>query len=114
MTGSAVVLEDVDPEYKWAQVSGPPVSLEGSDTANPQFKAEDPGVYMFELVVGDGTELSVPDVVVVSVVEPEENTAANWGVDETACGCSGSPLGDASWLLFALPLLLRRRRLGVL
>ena len=84
---------------------GPTADLLNPETATPEFKTQDPGVYLFDLVVGDGELESIPDTVVISVVEPEENEAANWGVDETACGCAGSPLGDATWLFFGFALL---------
>ena len=107
--GEAVVLEEDTPTYRWQQVGGPEIDLNGGDTPNPEFKALDPGLYVFDLVVGDGELESTPDTVVISVVEPDESEAANWGVDETACGCAGSPFGDLAWLLFAVVALRRRR-----
>ncbi len=112
LAGEAVVLEEDTPTYAWTQAGGPVIDLLNVDGATPEFKALDPGVYIFDLVVGDGETLSIPDTVVISVVEPEESEAANWGVDETACGCAGSPFGDVAWLLFALPALRRRRRIN--
>ena len=109
LAGEAVVLEEDTPTYRWEQVGGPEIDLNGGDTPNPEFKALDPGVYVFDLVVGDGELESTPDTVVISVVEPDESEAANWGVDETACGCAGSPFGDLAWLLFAVVALRRRR-----
>ena len=110
LAGEAVVLEEDTPTFKWIQVGGPVIELLNSETATPEFKTRDPGVYLFDLVVGDGELESIPDTVVISVVEPEESEAANWGVDETACGCAGSPFGDAAWLLFGIFALRRRRR----
>jgi len=112
LAGEAVILEEDTATFKWVQVGGPVIDLLNPLTAAPEFKTQDPGVYLFDLVVGDGDIESIPDTVVVSVVEPEENEAANWGVDETACGCAGSPLGDATWLFFGLFALLRRRRIA--
>jgi hypothetical protein len=110
LSGAAVVLEETAPVYAWSQLSGPEATLEAADTANPFFKVVDPGVYTFDLVVSDDELTSEPDTVVISVVRAESGGAGNWGVDEEVCGCAGSPLGDAAWLLFVLPALRRRRR----
>jgi hypothetical protein len=110
LAGEAIVLDSDNALFDWRQVGGPEVGLDGADSASPTFKAPDPGLYIFELRVSDGELTSVPDTVVISVVEPDQDSAANWGVDETACGCAGSPFGDAAWLLFLLPALRRRRR----
>ncbi len=53
--------------YSWQQVSGPPVSLLGSDTATPSFDPAQSGVYLFELRVNDGSYDSVPADVRVAV-----------------------------------------------
>jgi uncharacterized protein (TIGR03382 family) len=48
--------------YQWTQVSGPPVTLTGANTAKPTFTTEVPRdtILGFELVVSDGTESSLP------------------------------------------------------
>jgi hypothetical protein len=52
--------------YRWTQVSGPWVALDGASSA-AAFRAPVAGVYGFELVVDDGTVLSAPATVTVKV-----------------------------------------------
>lgn len=70
--------------YGWAQVSGPTVSLSGSDTARPYFSAPEQGVavsLVFELTVSDGT-LVATDQVTVEVTESGP-LVAHAGDDQT-------------------------------
>lgn len=56
--------------YAWTQAGGPPVVLNGADTAAPTFTAAISGTYTFELVVTDSLgALSAPDEVVITVTE---------------------------------------------
>ncbi len=62
-----------DPEgetltYEWRQVGGESVALSGVTVAQPAFRAQRPGTYLFQLVVHDGQDASRPDTVKVEVV----------------------------------------------
>jgi VCBS repeat-containing protein len=50
--------------YAWTQVSGPPVTLAGADTATPEFHGLGAGTYVFRLTVSDGTATDTGDVTV--------------------------------------------------
>jgi len=63
---------DADPPdtltYTWKQIEGPPLALASEGLRNrPQptlgFRCEEPGIYVFELVVSDGFTTSAPDTV---------------------------------------------------
>ncbi|UCG48079.1 MAG: right-handed parallel beta-helix repeat-containing protein, partial [Phycisphaerales bacterium] len=54
-------------DYMWSQEDGPPVELSDPDAMRPTFTPESEGLYLFELVVGDGTNLSEADEVIVLV-----------------------------------------------
>jgi len=56
-------------EFSWLQVGGPGVALSGDNTAFPSFTPSAPGDYVFELVVDDAIEESLPAEVRVHVVE---------------------------------------------
>ncbi|MCU7865386.1 MAG: PIG-L family deacetylase [Candidatus Thiodiazotropha sp. (ex Lucinoma borealis)] len=69
--------------YQWTQVSGVPIALTGSMTVNPSFIApmgltqnED---LVFQLVVDDGLETSLPDLVTITV-----NTFQNFNIAPSA------------------------------
>jgi hypothetical protein len=53
--------------YDWAQVAGPAVSLSDSESVQPTFTPTVRGIYVFELIVNDGSLNSQPDSVTVSV-----------------------------------------------
>lgn len=57
--------------YSWTQLSGPKVTLSDPSSAKPTFKQYEPAesdqVYVFELVVSDGTDFSAPDTVSATV-----------------------------------------------
>jgi len=53
--------------YHWRQISGPPVSLGGTNTVQPAFNAFELGTYQFELVVSNGAFNSFADTVQVTV-----------------------------------------------
>lgn len=56
--------------YAWTQIGGPPVALNGADTAAPTFTATISGTYSYELVVTDSLGASsTPDEVVITVAE---------------------------------------------
>jgi len=58
---------DADPPdeltYTWTQVQGPDVVLLDPNSATPRFRCNEPGVFVFELVVGDSFVTSEPDTV---------------------------------------------------
>jgi beta propeller repeat protein len=54
--------------YTWTQLEGPPVNLITADFYGPRperpyFVCQEPGIYVFELMVGDGFTTSEPDTV---------------------------------------------------
>jgi len=53
--------------YRWRQMDGPWAALDGEDEAQPRFKPQLPGLYVFELVVDDGSTQSEPARVGVMV-----------------------------------------------
>ena len=56
--------------YSWKQTSGPIVVLSGAMTATPSFTPQQPGTYVFSLVVNDGLATSAPSSVTITVVTP--------------------------------------------
>ncbi len=60
---------DADPPdeltYTWTQLEGPTVELIEGSSSMPYFLSEEPGVFVFQLVVNDGFVDSEPDVVKV-------------------------------------------------
>ena len=60
---------DLDEEdvlsYRWSQISGPSVELLDPNTQTPRFTPNLIGEYVFELVVNDGVDTSLPDTVTV-------------------------------------------------
>jgi serine protease len=61
---------DLDEEdtlsYRWSQISGPNVELLDPNTQTPRFTPNLIGEYVFELVVSDGADASLPDTVTVT------------------------------------------------
>lgn len=53
--------------YRWTQLSGPSIVLNGANTASPNFTPEEPGMYVFGLVVNDGSADSKRDKVSVKI-----------------------------------------------
>ena len=51
--------------YSWTQISGPGVELMDPNTKTPRFTPNLIGEYVFELVVNDGVDTSLPDTVTV-------------------------------------------------
>ncbi|MHC4437234.1 MAG: PKD domain-containing protein, partial [Planctomycetota bacterium] len=60
---------DLDEEdtlsYSWSQISGPSVELLDQNTQTPRFTPNLIGEYVFELIVNDGADTSLPDTVKV-------------------------------------------------
>lgn len=70
-----------DLSFDWRQVSGALVDLRDAQTAAPSFTASAEGTCEFELVVSDGQASSVPDRVVVRVLELNNAPVAIAGDD---------------------------------
>ena len=66
--------------FAWTQIDGPPVTLEGADSAQARFTPAALGIYAFRLVVSDG-EAEAEDSVVVTIVN--QPPVANAGPDQT-------------------------------
>lgn len=56
--------------FTWTQTAGPPVVLQGSTTPAPTFTPIIAGVYEFSLVVSDGLDSSMADIVQITVQLP--------------------------------------------
>jgi hypothetical protein len=70
LDGSASIDADNGPSpliYRWTQLRGPAVTLNGADTAAPSFTPTVKGSYQFSLVVNDGAIDSKEDKVAVQV-----------------------------------------------
>ncbi len=120
LNGSSSYDPDADPlEHTWSFASKPPgsgASLDGADTAFPQFTADVAGTYLVELVVTDGASFSSPDQVRVIAAAPGSSdcisceTAASELQRRTSAGQAAS-----GGLLALLPILTmawqKRRRL---
>ena len=59
--------------YIWSQLSGPSISLTGSNTPTPSFAPGAAGTYVFELKVYDGKDTSLADTVAVTVQSMQTN-----------------------------------------
>ncbi|MEN6448446.1 MAG: hypothetical protein ABFD70_12055, partial [Syntrophaceae bacterium] len=79
--------------YLWSQTSGTRVSLSSSNTARPTFVATDPGVYVFELKVYDGTDTSSASSVTVTV----QSKTAEITLVSPAMGASVSTSPKLTW-----------------
>ncbi len=66
--------------FAWTQTDGPPVTIEGADTAQPRFTPAALGTYAFRLVVSDGAA-EADDTVAVTVVN--QGPIADAGPDQT-------------------------------
>ena len=99
----------IDPDFRWVQIGGPRVPLSGADTARPEFYADLPGRYTFELTVREGEDASVPDEVDVVVLDPEIGTRY-----APRSGCSTTSIyarSTVAWMLLPLAAscIVRRR-----
>ena len=82
VAGSMVMLDgsgsrdlDGDPlTYRWAQVSGPRVTLSDTSAVRPMFIPTEPGRYIFSLAVDDAQTGSTPDEVAIIVTEVLQGT----------------------------------------
>ncbi len=90
LSGSESYDNDADDilSYSWSQISGPNVELSDPNTPTPSFTPPIEGEYVFELIVNDGTDLSMPDTVIVICrigSEPDEygyrwiDSDSSWG-----------------------------------
>lgn len=90
--------------YRWAQLGGPPVALEGTASPSPSFQPTEPGRYTFELTVLEGNTPSAPDEIDVVVTDPSIGT--RYG-DAPSCAHTR---GGSAWLGLALLALVAPRR----
>lgn len=89
-------------DFAWTQVSGPAVTLGGANTASPTFVAPmlaigaPAAVLQFSLSIDDGTDVSTPDTVQVTV-QPPANTppVADAGADQSVLSAAAVTLDGA-------------------
>ena len=88
--------------YSWVQTSGEPVTLTGADSATPSFTAPSvPGTLVFELTVGDGTDVA-SDQVSITV----------GALSGTVTDGAGDPVSGVAVLAYAPGRWVRRPPLG--
>jgi len=92
----------------WRQTSGPVAVLSDASAASPTFTPAIGGVYVFELVVGDGASLSASDVVVVTAT----GGLVGGGGAVGGGGSSGGGCGLTGFEVLLLLALRRRRHMG--
>ncbi|MFE8599435.1 myxosortase-dependent M36 family metallopeptidase [Archangium violaceum] len=89
--------------YTWTQLSGPPVTLTGANTARPTFtpRVANNETFVFQLVVNDGKENGTPANVIVYVLtdhDPVVEAGADFTADSrstvTLSGSVTDPDGD--------------------
>lgn len=88
----------------WTQLTGPPVVLGNATSLQPTFVPPAAGVYVFQLVVSDGTTGSSPQIVEVDVA------AAPIIPTVTGGGCGALGLEPILFLAAAMLMLRRPRR----
>ncbi len=69
--------------YTWTQIAGTNVTLSNNQSINPTFTPIFSGVYTFQLIVNDGTDNSLPDIVNIILNQPNTVPTANAGIDQT-------------------------------
>ena len=67
--------------YQWSQISGPAVELSSSNTITPTFEPLEFGIYVFELVVNDKANNSIPDTIGI-VIGNNRAPVADAGYDQ--------------------------------
>ncbi|MEW6754905.1 MAG: PKD domain-containing protein [Candidatus Latescibacterota bacterium] len=89
--------------YDWLQLDGPLVALTGAESPNPSFLPTEPGEYVFELVVDDGTAVSMPVEITVRVT-------AGGGPGPGGPRVVFASLREGTWAVYATGLLTREPR----
>ncbi len=113
--GGRIVLDgsrscDADPPdkltYTWTQIQGPNVVLTEPNSATPYFGCTEAGIYVFELVVGDGFTTSEPDTMKLeaapfvvraepfAVTDYEQGSFYYTDVAGSKIVCTGGAIGD--------------------
>lgn len=97
-------IASIDPDndkltYKWTQVYGEEVDLNGATTANPNFRMPfSSGYLVFALSVNDGTDDSIADTVAIQSINTAPIAAINKSGDNVEAGnivaLDGSPSTD--------------------
>ncbi|MDP8254755.1 MAG: PKD domain-containing protein [Candidatus Alcyoniella australis] len=74
LDGSESYDPDEDPlNFIWSQPGGPIAEVDNTTIELPSFEATEVGVLTFELIVTDGTAMSVPDQVEINVLPPDDD-----------------------------------------
>jgi len=85
LDGTASTDPDGDPlTFLWTQLSGPPISLAGANTATPSLTPIAAGTYDLEVAVDDGDGGRDTDIVLVTVLAPNRPPVADAGPDQSA------------------------------
>ena len=69
--------------YQWSVLSDTLVGLSSTKSSKPTFTPSIVGTYRFELIVHDGEVYSTPDIVTITVVQPNRAPIAEAGIDQT-------------------------------
>ena len=75
--------------YTWTQISGPNVALSNPTAASPSFTPPAAGIYVFSLVVHDGSVDTAPSTVKVTVTSPAAGGSGGGGGGGGGCGSLG-------------------------
>jgi LmbE family N-acetylglucosaminyl deacetylase len=93
LDGSGSFDPNGSPTYSWTQTAGPAVTLSSSSAVKPTFTAPGTaGTLTFQLVVSDGTLVSQPSTVTITVNATNPNIAPNATVTASSQNTSTSQL----------------------
>ena len=93
LNGSGSSDADGDPlTYRWSLITLPAGSgavLSDPFAINSGFRVDEPGIYVAQLIVNDGTEDSEPDTVTTTIIG-DASPAANAGINQSFLNCNAT------------------------